>query len=860
MVYDAGKKLGNYRLLRLLGQGGNADVYLGEHIYLKSLAAIKVLRVRLNDDALQQFITEARTIVRLKHPHIVSVLEFGIEDDDPFLVMDYAPHGSLRVLHPVGHVLPATTVLAYVKPVAQALDYAHERKIIHRDVKPENLLLGEDEALLLSDFGIALTTQSMPSNPMLKKPQSADIRGTTTYMAPELFVSIPSFLSDQYSLGIVAYEWLCGQPPFQGSDMEVALQHVHIAPAPLQTKVPDLPAAIAQVVMKAIAKKPDERYPSILEFAEAFEQACKNAGLSVTANTKLMLPGGNAPATSLHIRAMTARMPSRFPQRLSVDGDGAASPAAPAPASGGQRNTMAPSILPGSSLKLPTQAHLPIPATKRLFDYVPETSPAQALPYEPAQDKAQQVAAQADNVHLTPPTQHHGQFARHIHQPAALHAVSLPNGDTSVPAPSASAASPLQARLQALLQPLIAQLRRMVSEGRRKVVAQEGRNAPYPVDDFNSSRTLPALRLPQQSERIATHAVPAVPLRQLPPGSQHLPTVRPPALHRDTVLSRRMVLWGLGVVGVAGVAGIVGTVSWQDMHSRAQPVPTPLPTTSTPTAQPSATPAPVNLQIINSTRPTLASWGAGQFDLFVRGSDGNLWHRHFAGGWQTWNVVQGGMVFDPSVVTWATGRFDVFARGADNTLQHCWYDGNWHPWESLGGALTSDPAVISWGPNRLDVFVRSSDNGLYHKWFDGSWHDWEPLGGVLTSSPAAATWGPNRMDVFVRGSDNALWHRAFDGSWHDWESLGGSLIADPGAISTTVNRIDIFARNSVNALVHRVYDGAWEGWDTVEGVLTSSPTVVSWGSGRIDIFGRDTRNMLQQSWYDGKWNPWIQVS
>jgi serine/threonine protein kinase len=307
MVYDVGKKLGNYRLLKPLGAGGFADVYLGEHIYLKTLAAIKVLRLRLDNAALDQFLTEARTIVRLKHPHIVSVHDFGIDDGDPFLVMDYAAHGSLRGLHPVGSVLALTTVLTYIKPIAEALQYAHECNIIHRDVKPENMLLDGSERLLLSDFGIALTTQSMPSNPMLKKPQTRDALGTTTYMAPEAFTSTVSFLSDQYALGIVAYEWLCGKPPFNGSDMEIALKHIHVAVPPLRDKVPDIPPVVEQVIMRALAKQPQERYPSILEFSIALEQAIAASPMQATAKARLMLPVGNEPATSLRIRALNAR-------------------------------------------------------------------------------------------------------------------------------------------------------------------------------------------------------------------------------------------------------------------------------------------------------------------------------------------------------------------------------------------------------------------------------------------------------------------------------------------------------------------------------------------------------------------------
>src|SRR5207248_2772751 len=155
-----GQQFGNYRLMHLLGRGGFADVYLGEHIYLGTSAAIKVLHTQLESEDVGQFQTEARTIARLVHPHIVRVLEFGVEGSTPFLVVDYAANGTLRKRHPKGTQLPLPTVVGYVVQAAEALQYAHNQKVIHRDIKPENMLVGRWNELLLSDFGIALVTQT----------------------------------------------------------------------------------------------------------------------------------------------------------------------------------------------------------------------------------------------------------------------------------------------------------------------------------------------------------------------------------------------------------------------------------------------------------------------------------------------------------------------------------------------------------------------------------------------------------------------------------------------------------------------------------------------------------------------------
>ncbi len=160
MAERIGQQLGNYRLVRLLGTGGFAEVYLGEHIYLKSQAAIKVLYTHLAHEEVAGFLSEAQTLVRLIHPHIVRLLDFGVQGNTPFLVMDYAPNGTLRQRHPKGERLHLATIVGYVKQLADALQYAHDEKLIHRDIKPENMLLGRRNEILLSDFGIAVVAQS----------------------------------------------------------------------------------------------------------------------------------------------------------------------------------------------------------------------------------------------------------------------------------------------------------------------------------------------------------------------------------------------------------------------------------------------------------------------------------------------------------------------------------------------------------------------------------------------------------------------------------------------------------------------------------------------------------------------------
>src|SRR5579859_4266943 len=275
--------LGSYRILRLLGQGSFADVYLGEHIHLHTQAAIKVLQVRLVESNIQSFLNEARTIAHLVHPYIIRVLDFGVEANTPFLVMDYAPQGTFRQRFLQGQPLPPTALFPFIRQAASALQYAHDKKLFHRDVKPENMLLGPNEEVLLSDFGFALIQTSVPR-------PSLETAGTASYMAPEQFQGKPQPASDQYSLGVVAYEWLTGSCPFQGSFMELASQHIMAQPPSLIQRVPGLSAQIAQVVMTALSKEPGQRFPTVRDFARALEHACLTSNNPSISGVPVMPP------------------------------------------------------------------------------------------------------------------------------------------------------------------------------------------------------------------------------------------------------------------------------------------------------------------------------------------------------------------------------------------------------------------------------------------------------------------------------------------------------------------------------------------------------------------------------------------
>ena len=272
------QQLDDYRLVKQLGAGSFGTVYLGEHMYRKTQVAIKVLPLLDNDD-LPTFLNEARTF-RLRHPNIVQILDFGVEKEThtPFLVMEYAPNGSLRQHYPQGTRLPLLTIIAYVRQVASALQYAHNERLIHRDVKPANMLLGSHNEVLLSDFGAALIAHSS----FFRITQN--VIGTALYMAPEQLLGKPCFASDQYALGTVVYEWLCGDTPFHGSFFELYNLHLHASPPSLATRMPAISPDVEQVVMRALAKDPQQRFTTVQAFAEALER-CSQA-----VSPKLFLP------------------------------------------------------------------------------------------------------------------------------------------------------------------------------------------------------------------------------------------------------------------------------------------------------------------------------------------------------------------------------------------------------------------------------------------------------------------------------------------------------------------------------------------------------------------------------------------
>ena len=265
-----GKKLGQYILLEQLGEGGMAKVYNAFDSRVERNVAIKVIlpSKRTSSVFLQQFEREAKALANLSHTNIVKVLNYGVQDRQPYLVMEYIPGGTLK--NAMNQKLPWQTAAAILAPIARALDYVHRQQIVHRDVKPSNILLQDDFRPMLSDFGILKILEGKEEK--VESAIGAGI-GTPEYMAPEQGLGKEvDFRADIYSLGLVFYEMITGQKPYVAdTPMAVVIKHV-TDQLPLPTQIDkNIPKFVERVILRAVQKNPKNRYLSMGHFADALE-------------------------------------------------------------------------------------------------------------------------------------------------------------------------------------------------------------------------------------------------------------------------------------------------------------------------------------------------------------------------------------------------------------------------------------------------------------------------------------------------------------------------------------------------------------------------------------------------------------
>lgn len=341
--------LGNYEIVSKLGKGGMATVYRARQVTMQRDVAIKVMSADLAADPefVARFEREAHVIARLEHPRILPVHDFGHEGELFYLVMRLVEGESLYYWLKRGP-LPLKTAARFVTQIGEALDYAHTHGVIHRDLKPNNILIDQWDNLYLMDFGLA---KMMASSQSLT--QSGTVLGTPAYMAPEQWRGEPvDARTDVYALGIILYEMVAGRTPFE-SDTPFTLMYKHIndAPPPLRETLPDLPEAVEAVIFKALAKDPADRYQSAGEMARAFNEVVRVAG---TLPQRARKPDEQPASPEAEAAVAVQQTPSLAPQPEAEPGAPAAveiSPSEPEP----------PSAPPDEKVPLPAQIVPPPP-------------------------------------------------------------------------------------------------------------------------------------------------------------------------------------------------------------------------------------------------------------------------------------------------------------------------------------------------------------------------------------------------------------------------------------------------------------------------------------------------------------------
>jgi len=294
-----GRTLGDFQLLRRIGQGGMGQVYLATQVSLKRQVAVKILRTDLaaNETALKRFRLEAEAVARINHANIVQVYACSEQDGINYMALEYVDGRNLRehLLKKGPPELPLA--LSMMRQVTAALQRAFESGIVHRDIKPENILISRKGEVKVADFGLSRCFDVDEGQSITA---SGVTMGTPLYMSPEQVQGhVVDPRSDIYSFGVTCYHLLTGEPLFQGAtSFEVALQHVQATPVPLQQKRPDLPPDLCAMVMKMLAKQPNERYQSPREILRELARLREGRPTTAMTNSSPSTPIPTLPATA----------------------------------------------------------------------------------------------------------------------------------------------------------------------------------------------------------------------------------------------------------------------------------------------------------------------------------------------------------------------------------------------------------------------------------------------------------------------------------------------------------------------------------------------------------------------------------
>jgi beta-lactam-binding protein with PASTA domain len=305
---------GRYRVLRKLGSGGMADVFLAEDEELGRRIAIKILNERHASDEqfVERFRREAKNAAGLSHPNIVQIYDRGEAEGTYYIAMEYLEGSTLK--EAAAHrPIPVDEAIGYARQILSALRFAHRKGIVHRDIKPHNALIDDDGRVKVTDFGIARAGAASQMT------EAGSIIGTAQYLSPEQARGgVIDHRSDLYSVGVVLYELLTGTVPFTGdTPVEIAMKHLSHVPEPPSAKRPDLPKSLDQVVLRALAKDPEERYGSAEEMDAELARVAE--GLPVTSETAeaatAVLAGAGVTETAQTAIARAPVQPRTYPPR-----------------------------------------------------------------------------------------------------------------------------------------------------------------------------------------------------------------------------------------------------------------------------------------------------------------------------------------------------------------------------------------------------------------------------------------------------------------------------------------------------------------------------------------------------------------
>ncbi|MGB2954220.1 MAG: protein kinase, partial [Gaiellaceae bacterium] len=280
-----------YRIVRKLGAGGMADVYLAEDQELGRRVAIKILNDRhaADDQFVERFRREAKNAAGLSHPNIVSIYDRGEAEGTYYIAMEYLDGRTLKELIVGRGPAPVKTAIEYARQILGAIGFAHRNGIVHRDIKPHNVVVAAEGRLKVTDFGIARSGTSQMT-------EVGSIIGTAQYLSPEQARGAPvDQRSDLYSVGIVLYEMLTGEVPFTGdTPLEIAMKHLSKVPKPPSELRPEIPHDLDLVVIRALAKDPDERYQNAEEMDADLARVARGLGVSdETASAATAVLGGS---------------------------------------------------------------------------------------------------------------------------------------------------------------------------------------------------------------------------------------------------------------------------------------------------------------------------------------------------------------------------------------------------------------------------------------------------------------------------------------------------------------------------------------------------------------------------------------